>query len=122
MASVARRAAKPLVQNNSITVALEISGSSAPDATRTLLASGRVCANAHYLLNSAMPWYDDRASMRTCTFLADIDVDIASMDYWFYGDTALTGVSGCANVSGLASLRQAFNTSSVERTCPLARS
>ncbi|MBP3885559.1 MAG: hypothetical protein J6D54_11585, partial [Olsenella sp.] len=58
---------------------------------------------------SAMPWYDQRASLRTCAFLPDIATQIASMDYWFYTNTALTGVSGWANVRGLASARHAFN-------------
>ena len=91
------------------TGALEITGSSTPDATRTALASGRVCANAHYQLGSAMPWYDQRASLRTCEFKADIAVDVTSMDYWFYTNTTLTGVTGWANVRGLASVRHAFN-------------
>ncbi len=89
--------------------ALEITGSATPDATRTVLATGRVSTNAHYQLNSAMPWYDERASLRTCEFLADLSVPVVSMDYWFYTNTGLTGVTGWGNVSGLRSMRMAFN-------------
>ena len=88
--------------------ALEITGSATPDATREVLGTGRVCTNAHYQLGSAMPWYDERASLRTCEFKAD-PVSVASMDYWFYSNTTLTGVSGWSNVRGLASARYLFN-------------
>jgi hypothetical protein len=91
------------------TGALEITSTQTPDSGRTLLASGRVCANAHYQMSSAMPWYDYRSSLLTCAFLQDIAVDVASMDYWFYSDTALTAVMGWANVNGLASMRYTFN-------------
>lgn len=91
------------------TGALEITGSSSPDANRTALASGRVCSNAHYLMGSAMPWYAQRASMTTCEFLSDVAVYITSMDYWFYSNTALTAVTGWANVDSLQSMRMTFN-------------
>ena len=89
--------------------ALEITGTAVPDATREVLATGRVCTNAHYQLGSAMPWYDERASLRTCEFKADLAVTVTSMDYWFYSNTTLTGVTGWANVRGLQSLRFCFN-------------
>ncbi len=92
--------------------ALEVTGSATPDATREVLASGRVCANAHYQMHAAMPWYDRRAQLRTCEFLADVGVPIASIDYWFYGDTILSGVTDWGNVHGLASMRNAFNSCS----------
>lgn len=88
---------------------LEVTGTHAPDATRQVLATGRVCTNAHYQTHAAMPWYDARSSLRECEFLADVGVAVASIDYWFYGDSGLTGVSGWANVSGLHPMRQAFN-------------
>ena len=95
------------------TGALEITASSAPDSLRTVLATGRICANAHYQAVGATPWYDQRASLRTCEFKADLgSVTLASLDYWFYSNTTLTAVTGWANVSGLASLRYAFNACS----------
>ena len=36
------------------------------DAARTLLSSGRACVNCHYTSISAMPWYDQRASLTSC--------------------------------------------------------
>jgi hypothetical protein len=53
--------------------------------------------------------YDARASPRTCEFKSDLAVTVASMDYWFYSSTTLTGVTGWANVRGLRSLRFCFN-------------
>lgn len=91
------------------TGALEITSTATPDATRELVATGRICTNAHYVAVSCTPWYDDRASLRTCAFMPDLAVGIASIDYWFYSNTTLTAVTGWANVSGLQSLRMAFN-------------
>lgn len=95
------------------TGALEITASSAPDSLRTVLATGRICANAHYQVVGATPWYDRRASLQTCEFKADLRSEtLASLDYWFYSNTTLTAVTGWAYVSGLASLRYAFNACS----------
>ena len=95
------------------TGALEITASSAPDTQRVVLATGRICANAHYQAVGATPWYDQRASLRTCEFKADLgSMTLASLDYWFYSNTTLTAVTGWANVRGLASLRYAFNACS----------
>ncbi len=92
------------------TGALEVSASATPDANRTVLATGRVCANANYLTAGAMPRYDQRVQLRTCVFLADVATILSwNLDCWFYGMTALAGVSGWANVGALASLKQAFN-------------
>ena len=91
------------------TGALEITGTATPDAGRTALATGRVCANAHYVAVGAMPWYASRASMTSCAVLPDISVSITSIDFWFYSNTALASVTGWDNVRGLSSLRQAFN-------------
>ena len=88
---------------------LEVTGTRASDASRQVLATGHVCTNAHCQTHAAMPWYDARSDLRECEFLVDVDVAVASIDYWFYGDSGLTGVSGWSNVSGLQSMRQAFN-------------
>lgn len=88
---------------------LEITGSEAPDPMRGLVVSGRVCVNARYQLGSALPWYCHRDLLRTCTFREDVGVDIASMDNWFQGCAALTGIIGWEGVHGLRSMRQTFN-------------
>ena len=89
---------------------LEVTTSAAADPSREVLASGRVCVNCHYTAISAMPWYEQRASLTSCRFLADLaGVTVASMDYWFYTDTALEAVTGWAHVRGLASARYLFN-------------
>lgn len=95
------------------TGALEITASSTPDTQRAVLVTGKICANAHYQAVGATPWYDQRASLRTCEFKADLgSVTLSSLDYWFYSNTTLTAVTGWANVRGLASLRYAFNACS----------
>lgn len=103
------------------TGALEITTSQTPDAQRTVLASGRICANAHYQAVGATPWYDQRASLRTYEFKAHLaSVTLASIDYWLYSNTTLTAVTGWGNVSGLASFRYAFNMCSGLATLDLS--
>lgn len=83
------------------TGALEITAGATPDAGRTVLASGRLCANAHYLKACAMPWYDQRSQLRTCAFLADVaTVPSWNLDYWFYGMGTLTAVTGWLTCAG----------------------
>lgn len=92
---------------------LEISASSLADSAREVLYGGRVCCNAHYTAINAMPWYDGRASLTSCVFKADpASMTMSSLDYWFYGETALISVTGWANVRGLASARYLFNACS----------
>lgn len=80
----------------------------------TLMAVGpRAIAGSYSESGSVTPWYDQRASLRTCEFKADLgSVALSSLDYWFYSNTTLTAVTGWANVRGLASLRYAFNACS----------
>lgn len=79
---------------------LVVQASSGADTSRTLLAGGRLCANAVYQSAGAMPWYDSRSSMRTVTFAADMaSVTLLNMCYWFYGMGAITSVNGLGNVS-----------------------
>lgn len=76
------------------TGALEVTASQAPDSQRTVLAIGRMCANARYQAVGATHWYDERVSLRTCEFKPDLaGVTLASIDYWFYSNNTLTGAT-----------------------------
>ena len=46
------------------TGALEITATRTPDVQRTVLATGRICSNAHYQAVGATPWYEQRSSLR----------------------------------------------------------
>lgn len=95
------------------TGALEITATQTPDVQRTLLATGRICANAHYQAVGATSWYDQRTSLRTCEFMSDLaNLSTASMDNWFYSNSTLTAVTSWQYVNGLASMRYAFNACS----------
>jgi hypothetical protein len=49
------------------------------------VASGKVCANAHYRSSSALPWADYKSSITSIHFGASLDkVSGLVMDYWFY--------------------------------------
>lgn len=84
----------------------EFTTAGAADATRTLLDSGRMCANAKYQAAGVIPGY----SYRTVQFKADMaSLSLTNMNYWLYGLTAITSVTGWANLSNVASMRYAMN-------------
>ena len=90
--------------------AIEFTTGGAADATRTLLDSGRMCANATYQAVGVIPGYSYRSQFREVRFLADMAaLSLTNMNYWFYGLTALTSITGWANLSNVASMRYAMN-------------
>ena len=89
---------------------LEFTTAGTADATRTLLDSGRMCANAKYQAIGVIPGYSYRAQFRTVQFKADMaGLSLTNMCYWLYGLTAITSVTGWANLSNVTSMRYAMN-------------
>ena len=92
---------------------LEVSASGAADAARTVLATGRVCANARYDAVGSAFWYEHRAVVERAVFAADMAGACAgsgmSLNYWFYGFGKLSAVEGMANLPGVREMRYAFN-------------
>lgn len=89
---------------------LEITTVEAPSAQRVVMASGRICANAHYRAVGCTPWYARQSTMRLCRFCADLAaMTIESLDYWFYSNTSLLLVTGWDNVHGLQTMQHTFN-------------
>lgn len=78
--------------------------------TRELLASGRLCADAHYQSVGANPCYEQRSRITKVSFEKNMRyMEAPRLDYWFYGLTALTDVEGLENLKYPVSLRQTFN-------------
>lgn len=89
---------------------LEFTTAGTADATRTLLDSGRMCANAKYQAVGVTPGYSYRTQFRTVQFKADMAaLTLANMCHWLYGLTAVTSVTGWANLSNVTSVRYAMN-------------
>ena len=89
---------------------LEFTTAGTADATRTLLDSGRMCANAKYQAVGVIPGYSYRTQFRTVQFKADMAaLTLANMCHWLYGLTAVTSVTGWANLSNVTSMRYAMN-------------
>lgn len=88
---------------------LVLTASAPPEAGRTLVASGRLCAQARYDGVGYQAWYDTRGDLDTVTIASDMTAfDHVNMDYWFYGHTAITSVSGLSNLRGTREMRYAF--------------
>ncbi|EHF02170.1 hypothetical protein HMPREF1008_00876 [Olsenella sp. oral taxon 809 str. F0356] len=88
---------------------LVVQATSCVDSARTLLAGGRLCANAVYQTAGAMPWYDNRSSMRTVTFEVDMaSVALLNMCYWFYSMSAITTVTGLDSLANVSKMRYTF--------------
>ena len=89
---------------------LEFTTSGAADGARTLLEGGRMCANAKYQAVGVIPGYAYRTQFRSVVFKADMaSLTLTNMNYWFYGLTAITSISGWGNLSNVSSMRYALN-------------
>mgnify|MGYP005782999823 CR=1 FL=1 len=79
------------------------------DTGRGLLASGRLCAQAHYNTTGYQPWDDVRNEAAHVTFAADMSsCAYLNMDYWFYGHQEIASVAGLTNLHGVREMRYTF--------------
>lgn len=73
-----------------------------------VLADGRMCAGANYNAVGLLPCYDLRAQVTRVEFAASMAAFTkVNLNYWFYGYSALAGVSGWGNVA-VAAMRYTF--------------
>ena len=85
-----------------------------PDATRTLRATGRICAIGKYVGLGFTPWDGvtgptHRQHLTHATFAADMATfSYLNLIYLFYSCTNLASVSGLGNLSGVRSMRFTF--------------
>ena len=93
-----------------------LTASSSPDPTRTLRASGRICAIGKYVGLGFTPWTGTtgpthRQHLTSVTFAADMaSFSYLNLIYLFYTCTNLASVSGLGNLRGVRSMRYAFSS------------
>lgn len=93
-----------------------LTASSSPDPTRTLRASGRICAIGKYVSLGFTPWTGTtgpthRQHLTSVTFAADMATfSYLNLIYLFYTCTNLASVTGLGNLSGVRSMRYTFSS------------
>ena len=93
-----------------------LTASSSPDPTRTLRASGRICAIGKYVGLGFTPWTGTtgpthRQHLTSVTFAADMATfSYLNLIYLFYTCTNLASVSGLGNLHGVHSMRYTFSS------------
>ena len=95
-----------------------LTATATPDATRELVASGRICAIGKYTGLGFTPWDGvtgptHRQHLTSVTFAADMATfPYLNLIYLFYSCTNLASVSGLGNLSGVRSMRYTFSSCS----------
>ena len=93
-----------------------LTATSTPDATRELVASGRICAIGKYVGLGFTPWDGvtgptHRQHLTSATFAADMATfSYLNLNYLFYSCTNLASVGGLGNLSGVRSMRYTFSS------------
>ncbi len=88
-----------------------LTASSTPDATREIVASGRICAIGKYVGLGFTPWDGvtgptHRQHLTSASFAADMATfSYLNFNYLFYSCTNLASVNGLGNLSGVRSMR-----------------
>lgn len=92
-----------------------LTATSAPDVTRTLLASGRICAIGKYQALGFTPWdSSNRRYLTSATFAADMaSFSYLNLIYLFYSCTNLASITGLGNLSGVRAMRYTFSSCAV---------
>lgn len=92
---------------------LRIGFAKSDESAREVVASEDLCANAVYNAVQCTPWARYSGQVKNVTFAADASRPASvSLNYWFYGCTALESVTGLGQLRGVARMDHAFNTCS----------
>ena len=95
-----------------------ITATQAPDSSRTLRATGRICAIGKYTGLGFTSWDGvagptQRQYLTSATFATDMATfTYLNFNYLFYSCTNLASVSGLGNLSGVTSMRFTFSSCS----------
>lgn len=95
-----------------------LTATATPDSSRTLRASGRICAIGKYTGLGFTPWDGmtgptHRQYLTSATFAADMATfSYLNLNYLFYSCTNLASISGLGNLSGVRSMRYTFSSCS----------
>lgn len=93
-----------------------LTASTTPDASRTLVASGRICAIGQYTGLGFTPWDSTtgathRSNLTSAAFAADMATySYLNLNYLFYSCTNLASITGLGSLSGVRSMRYAFSS------------
>ena len=93
-----------------------LTATSAPDSSRTLRTSGRICAIGKYTGLGFTPWdgvtgSTHRQYLTSATFASDMaSFSYLNLNYLFYSCTNLASISGLGNLSGVRSMRYTFSS------------
>lgn len=93
-----------------------LTATSTHDATRELVASGRICAIGKYVGLGFTPWDGvtgptHRQHLTSASFAADMATfSYLNFNYLFYSCTSLASVNGLGNLSGVRSMRYMFSS------------
>lgn len=96
-----------------------LTASATPESGRTLIASGRICAEAKYVGLGFTPWdgtvgTTHRQYLTSARFAADMaGFSYLNLNYLFYSCTNLASVTGLGNLSGVRSMRFTFASCAV---------
>ena len=90
---------------------LVLTAATEPEAGRTLVSSGHLCANARYNAVGYQPWYDHRHDVERVIVAEDMAAyDHVNANYWLYGHQAVTEVTGMGNLNGVREMQHTFNS------------
>lgn len=88
---------------------LVLTADPSPEAGRTEVAGGRLCAQGRYDRIGFMPWGDSRSSVTKATFATDLTAyDFINLNFLFHSFSALAEVEGMENLPGCREMRYAF--------------
>lgn len=96
-----------------------ITATPTPEGGRTLVATGRICAEAKYVGLGFTPWDGvagptHRQHLTHVTYASDMaGYSYLNFQYIFYSCTSLASVSGLGNLSGVRSMRFMFSSCAV---------
>lgn len=90
---------------------LVLTATTVPETGRTVLSSGRMCAQARYRALGCRPWGTFEDDVTAATIAADMAAfPCVNMDYWFYGHSSLASVAGLSHLGGTREMRYAFSS------------
>lgn len=92
-----------------------LTATATPDATRELLATGRICAIGKYTGMGFTPWDStNRPQLTSVHFASDMGSFAAlNLIYLFYSCTNLATVTGLGNLANVSSMRYTFSSCAV---------
>ncbi|MCF6413497.1 hypothetical protein I7648_07250 [Collinsella tanakaei] len=92
-----------------------LTATATPDATRELLATGRICAIGKYTGMGFTPWDStNRPQLTSVHFASDMGSFAAlNLIYLFYSCTNLATVTGLGNLANVSSMRYTFSSCTV---------